>query len=72
MRRVEQPSGWRRRLSYRLALRAAVASGAKAYGFTLVIWTTAALVVSQHGIPRAGEAFASLLLRPDPDDAQDR
>ena len=47
-------------MSYRLALRAAVASGAKAYGFTLVIWTTAALVVSQHGIPRAGEAFAYL------------
>jgi hypothetical protein len=45
-------------LSYRLALRAAVASGAKAYGFTLVIWTTAALVVSQHGIPRAGHRFS--------------
>ena len=55
-----RPAGGRRRLSYRLALRAAVASGEKAYGFTLVIWTTGAVVVSQHGIPRAGEAFAYL------------
>jgi hypothetical protein len=58
--RSEQPCGPPRSRSYRLALRAAVAGGSKAYGFTLVIWTTAALTVSRHGIPGDGEAFAFL------------
>jgi hypothetical protein len=49
--------GW---LSYRLALRAAVASGSKTYGFTLVIWSTGALTVSRHGVPTAVEALAYL------------
>lgn len=56
----ERTSARRRQAPYRLGLRAAVASSSKAYGFTLVIWSTAALTVSHHGIPKAGEAFAFL------------
>lgn len=46
--------------SYRRALRAAVGAGAKAYGFTLVIWTTGALTVTEHGLPRSVDALAFL------------
>ncbi len=36
---------------YRTALRAAVSSESKAYGFTLVIWGTGALAMSARGTP---------------------
>lgn len=40
---------------YRIALRTAVSSESKAYGFTLVVWGTAALTTSEQGPPgRAG------------------
>jgi len=45
--------------SYRRALRAAVAAGAKAYGFTLVIWTTAALATAERGLPGRTDALPS-------------
>lgn len=38
----------------------ALRAGAKAYGFTLVIWTTGALAISEQGVPRASEALAYL------------
>lgn len=44
----------------RIALGAAVAAGAKSYGFTLVISATATLAVAEQGVPRAGDGFAFL------------
>lgn len=45
---------------YRLALRAAIASESKAYGFTLVIWSDGALAIAQHGTPDPLSCFAYL------------
>lgn len=45
---------------YRRGLRAAVAGGARAYGFTLVIWTTGALAIQECGRPGVAAAFAFL------------
>lgn len=42
---------------YRTALRSAVSSEAKAYGFTLVIWGTGALLVYEQGTPRPYEVL---------------
>jgi len=38
------------RLSYRAALRSAVGAEAHAYGFTLVVWTTGALALTEEGL----------------------
>jgi hypothetical protein len=35
---------------YRTALKSAVSSESKAYGFTLVVWGAASLVMSRHGL----------------------
>src|SRR5690606_26960626 len=40
----------RRPLPYRQALRSAVAAEAHAYGFTLVVWTTGALALTEEGL----------------------
>ncbi len=42
----------------RSSLRFAVTSEARAYGFTLVIWTCGAFLVYEHGVPRAYEILA--------------
>lgn len=36
---------------YRRALQQAISSESKAYGFTLVVWGTAAMVTSERGLP---------------------
>jgi hypothetical protein len=36
---------------YRHSLKIAVSHEAKAYGFALVVWTTGALVIAEHGLP---------------------
>jgi len=36
---------------YRCALRAAISSEARAYGFMLVVWGTGGLVLSRRGSP---------------------
>jgi len=45
---------------YREALRHCIASESKAYGFTLVIWTSAALVMADRGLPGRLGALAYL------------
>jgi hypothetical protein len=47
-------------LAYREALRTAVSSQTKAYGFTTVVWTTGALLLAEHGDPGVGGAFSFL------------
>jgi hypothetical protein len=47
-------------ISYREGLRVAVAGGAQTYGFTLVVWTTGALAISEQGLPRPLDALAFL------------
>lgn len=47
--------------SYRRHLRAAVATSAAPYGYTLTIWTTGAVTTHEHGIPSAAEALLFLL-----------
>jgi hypothetical protein len=42
---------------YRTSLRSALASEAKAYGFTLVIWGTASLATAARGTPKSGEVL---------------
>ena len=39
-------------------MRSALASEAKAYGFTLVIWGTGALVIGAQGFPTPAQVFA--------------
>jgi hypothetical protein len=48
------------RRRYLVALQAAVSSESYAYGFTLLIWTTAALVGDTNRRPRVADAFAYL------------
>lgn len=43
--------------SYRRALRVAIRSQANAYGFTLIIWGTGALVIDQLGMPKPVDVF---------------
>jgi hypothetical protein len=45
---------------YREALRTAIASESKAYGFTLVIWSGGALAMAEHGAPGVLGALAYL------------
>jgi hypothetical protein len=44
--------------TFRRSLRNALASEAKAYGFTLVIWGTGALVIGRQGFPSPPQVFA--------------
>ena len=44
--------------SFKRSLRSALASEAKAYGFTLVIWGTGAMVVGNQGFPSPFQVFA--------------
>ncbi|MGE5225616.1 MAG: hypothetical protein ACM3OO_01945 [Planctomycetaceae bacterium] len=46
---------------FRDALRTAVASETRAYGFTLLVWSTGALSVAQEGLPTVAQVFAFLL-----------
>lgn len=45
---------------YRAALREAVSGESKAYGFTLVVWTTGALVADERGMPGRLDAVGYL------------
>lgn len=45
---------------YRTALRTAVSQESKAYGFTLVVWSTGALAMSEQGAPGRSGAVAYL------------
>ena len=45
---------------YRTALRTAISSESKAYGFTLVVWGTAALATSEQGPPGRADTVAYL------------
>ncbi len=42
---------------YRKALRFAISSEAKAYGWTLTIWGSGAIITHQHGLPDIAEVF---------------
>jgi hypothetical protein len=46
---------------YRRALRAVVAGQSRAYGFTLVIWTTGAFALADEGVPTHEDALAYLV-----------
>ena len=43
---------------YRRALRIALSGETKAYGFTLVVWGTGAIMVGDHGQPAAAGAVS--------------
>jgi hypothetical protein len=43
---------------YRFALQSVVAKEAKAYGFTIVVWTTGAFLIIERGKPTAGAVLA--------------
>jgi hypothetical protein len=45
---------------FRDALGTAVASETRAYGFTLLVWSTGALTTADQGLPTTGEVFAFL------------
>ena len=45
---------------YRKSLSIAVSAEAKAYGFTLVVWTTGAVTIAERGLPGVAGAFAYL------------
>jgi hypothetical protein len=45
---------------FRDALGTAVASETRAYGFTLLVWSTGALTIADHGLATTGKVFAFL------------